>query len=191
MKFDAQRSDSRATRQALIDAVGVWVANTGRAPERLADVAAEAKVATATAYRHFDSVDDAVQAYIASFPLAVAERCRRLRLSSSSPQAQLHRWNRAWVLTSIELGSIATALRSPEGFLARRARHEPIVMLVCQYVEPLLAQLRPRHLLHLLSLWNVVTDPREVLDLRAALGWSAERIAASCTEVIVTNANMA
>jgi AcrR family transcriptional regulator len=190
MRHDALRADSRATRQALIDAVGTWVANYDRAPERLVDIAATAGVASATAYRHFDSVDAVVQAYISSFPLAVNERFARLRAPSSDPVDQLHRWNRAWVTTSLKMGSIATSLRSSEGFLARRARREPVVMMICDRVEPLLAALEPSNPVHLLSLWNVVTDPREVLDLHASLRWSPARIASSFTDVVVASANM-
>jgi AcrR family transcriptional regulator len=190
MKADAQRADSRATRQALIDAVESWVAQHDRTPERLVDIAALAGVATATAYRHFDSVDAVVQAYISSFPLAVNERFARLRAPSDGPVDQLHRWNRAWVITSLEMGSIATSLRSTEGFLARRARREPIVMMICERVEPLLVALSPDNVVHLLSLWNVVTDPREVLDLHHVLRWSPARIAASFTDVVAASANM-
>jgi AcrR family transcriptional regulator len=193
MKTDGERADSRQTRHALIDAVGLYVDRHAKTPERLADVAVFARVATATAYRHFDSIDHLIEAFIMRFPLDVAARAQRLKIASghtSEAVARLHRWNRAWVITALELGTIATALRSREGFLARRERGDPVVVAVCQQVEPLLAALGPNDLVYLLALWNVITDPREVLDLHAVLGWSAQRIARSCTDAVVANANM-
>ncbi len=178
------RRDSRDTRQRLIESVGSYVTATGSEPARLADVAAHAGVSVATAYRHFQSVDDVVQAHVLQLPEHAVRHFRRADRSGASSAERLHRWNRAWVQACLQLGPSAVHLRSTDGFLARRANADPVVTFVCDQVEPLLLALGDEHLSRLV-IWNAVSDPREVLDLRGTLGWSREAIAA-----LITNATI-
>jgi AcrR family transcriptional regulator len=162
-------------------AVGQWVAEHGDAPDRLADLAAWAGISVATAYRHFASIDDVVRAYVLRLPENAAERFTRADRVDLPSADRLHRWNRAWVRACLQFGTVAVHLRSPDGFLRRRADGEPAVTFVCQQVEPLLAALQA-DVVMLLVVWNAVSDPREVLDLHQTLGWSDERIARFITE---------
>ena len=184
-RSEPTRRDGRLSRRRLLDAAGRLL--TAEARFTLADVAAEAGVATATAYRHFRSADDVSQAFIAGFVDDVEERVgARAGALSRNPEERLLELCRIWVDAVLEWGPALTHLRSPEGFLARRARGEPEMTRSLRHVEPTLADMLARatgrapageELAYALALWNALADPREVLDQHGALGWSAARIA--------------
>jgi AcrR family transcriptional regulator len=169
------RADAARTRLRLIDAVAVHVEATGAAPQRLADVARVARISTATAYRYFESVDDVVQAHVLRLPEDAARQFHASLRAADDPEKRLLRWNRAWTMACLDFGPTAIHLRSTEGFLARRRSGDPVVAFVCRQVEPLLGALT-RDVVPSLAVWNAVSDPREVLDLRGTLRWSAQRI---------------
>lgn len=182
------RSDAHATRRRLVDGVASYVATHGEPPPRLADVASEAGVSVATAYRHFSSIEDVIRAHVLSLPERAAERFERTVRPTDDALGRLHRWDRAWVTASIEFGPTAVRLRSPDGFLARRALHDPAVSYVCSHVEPLLRALvgsTSTSLQRGLIVWNAVSDPREVLDLRGTARWRPEAIARFITDTTV------
>ena len=176
-----RRTDSRMTRDRLIESVGEWVATQGTAPARLADLAEFTGVSVATAYRHFSSIDDAVRDYVLRLPAQAAARFARTDRAQLGALERFHRWNRAWVRASIDQGCVAVHLRSARGFLERRAEREATVAFVCDRVEPLLEPLVD-DLVTALVVWNAVSDPREVLDLHHTVGWSQERVARFITE---------
>lgn len=178
-----ERSDSRDTRMRLIAAVQQWVAAHGTAPARLADVATTAGVSTATAYRHFASVDDAIQAFVLQLPTRAVELFEESGGPSGEPHDAFHRWNQSWVTSCLEHGPLAVHLRSPVGFLERRANGDPVIGYACAQIEPLLEALGGNTLMRLFT-WNVTSDPREVLDL-TQLGWTPERIADFVTRSVL------
>jgi AcrR family transcriptional regulator len=171
------RMDSRDTRTRLIAAVGVLARETGLPPTRLADISAEAGISTATAYRHFASAEEAALAYVLQLPQLAIDRFER-RNKSSDPTQRFVDWNEAWVHACIVFGPSTASLRSPEGFLARRRRREPSIALVCEHVEPLLAEFGAKNFspTEALIIWNAISDPREVLDMKNTLRWSNARI---------------
>jgi AcrR family transcriptional regulator len=146
----------------------------------LSDVAAAAGVSTATAYRHFESADQVAFAFVAGFLDDVEQRM----LSGSpgeEPSRRLHDLCRIWVETVLDWGPALAYLRSPEGFLTRRARREPEVTRSLRHIEPALAALlpcgaSPDDLAYAVAVWNALADPREVLEQRAVLEWPAQRI---------------
>ncbi len=175
-----ERSDSRDTHARLIQAVSDWVAVRGTAPERLADLAEAAGVATATAYRHFASADDAIQAFVLQLPVRAVELFEASDRPGSSPVERLRHWNQSWVTSCREHGPLAVNLRSPRGFLERRANNDPVIRYACSRIEPLLEDLDGDTTLQLFT-WNLTSDPREVLDL-LGLGWTEHQIAEFITQ---------
>lgn len=178
-----ERSDSRETHQKLIAAVQQWVAEHGSAPQRLAEVADMAGVSTATAYRHFASVDDAIQGFVLELPTRAVQLFEEAGGPDGDPQEALHRWNQAWVQSCLEHGQLAVHLRSSVGLLERRADGDPVIVYACNQIEPLLERLGGDALMMLFT-WNVTSDPREVLDLQR-LGWDAERTSRFITNVVL------
>lgn len=181
-----QRADSKRTQTRLIDGIRTYVSQHGGPPTRLADIADHTGISLATVYRHFTSIDEVVRAHVMQLPLRAAELNRTKEIDS--PEDALHRWNVAWVRACLEFGPTAVSLRSPRGFLERRETQDPSVALVCQKVEPLLAPLT-KDRLSLLLVWNAISDPREVLDMKATRGWDASRIARFITDTTVAVAD--
>lgn len=177
------RSDSKRTSERLIEALEQWVADHGAPPDRLADVAGLAGVSTATAYRHFASVDDAIRAFVLQLPVRAAELFVESDHSAADPIGAFAAWNLAWVQACEEHGELAVHLRSSDGFLQRRDEGEPVISYACAQIEPLLDRLDGDTTM-MLFMWNVTSDPREVLDLRR-LGWSTERIADFVTRAVL------
>ena len=182
------RSDSKRTSERLIEALNEWVREHGAPPERLADVAQLAGVSTATAYRHFASVDDAIRAFVLQLPIRAAELFAESGLADSDSDRTaaidaFAAWNLAWVRACEEHGELAVHLRSSRGFLERRDEGEPVIAFACAHIEPLLERLEGDTTM-MLFMWNVTSDPREVIDLRR-LGWSVERIADFVTRAVL------
>lgn len=159
------------------------MADHGAPPERLADVARLAGVSTATAYRHFASVDDAIRAFVLQLPVRAAELFSESASPDLEPVEAFAAWNLAWVQACEEHGELAVHLRSPQGFLQRRDEGEPVIAFACAQIEPLLDRLDGDTTM-MLFMWNVTSDPREVLDLRR-LGWDTERIADFVTRAVL------
>jgi AcrR family transcriptional regulator len=148
----------------------------------LQTVADEAGVSTATAYRYFGSADDAVLAYILEFPDQVAAALED-RDQGETGLARLALWCTTWVeLVDEGWGTSLVYLRSPKGFLARRAEGEAVISAVCRHVEPLMREALDElgtssgALEVALFLWNTIYDPREILDLRRTLRWTRAQI---------------
>jgi AcrR family transcriptional regulator len=179
----SRRSDARRTRDLLVEAVNRWVGEHGAPPARLADVARLAGVSTATAYRHFASVDDAIQAFVLQLPIRAVEHFDASGGATGEPVEAFGRWNLAWVQACAEHGALAVHLRSSRGFLQRRDEGEPVITFACAHIEPLLARLDGDTTM-MLFMWNVTSDPREVLDLRRR-GWSIQRIADFVTSAVL------
>lgn len=144
--------------------------------------AEEAGVSTATAYRYFASAQDAIFAYVVQFPDEVEAAFATID-PAPTPLARLKAWSDTWIrLTDGGWGPSLIQLRSPEGFLARRAAGEPVISAVCMHLEPRMREAigelgMPAAFLDVaLLLWNAIYDPREVLDLRRTLRWTRTRI---------------
>lgn len=176
-----RRVDSRATRRRLLSALRRLL-DHGHADVTLQTVAEEAGVSTATAYRYFGSAREAILAYILEFPDEVTAVFAE-REQGERGLARLALWCQTWIALIDEgWGSSLVHLRSPEGFLARRADGEAVVGAVCRHVEPLMRDTldelgMPEDSLEVaLFLWNAIYDPREILDLRRTLRWTHARI---------------
>ncbi len=182
-RHSPERSDSRSTHDKLIEAVNQWVAANGSAPTRLADLATTAGVSTSTAYRHFASVDDAIQAFVLQLPVRAVELFAERDTEQQSAVERFRVWNESWVASCLEHGPLAVHLRSSEGFFARRNSGDAVISYACSHIEPLLEPIEGDTLLQLFT-WNVTSDPREVLDL-VGLGWSASQIADFVTRSVV------
>ncbi|MEU4726038.1 TetR/AcrR family transcriptional regulator [Nonomuraea dietziae] len=151
----------------------------GGRPRSLQQIAAEAGLSSATAYRHFGSLEDALQAYTHQTVLAMKEFAAA---QQTHGRDLLKRISAEWVRLARERGPAMVHLRSARGFLERREAGERVIMDTCAYLEPAVAsvlgelRLDEKHLAFGVYLWNVMFDPREVLDLHHTLGWPQEEI---------------
>jgi AcrR family transcriptional regulator len=177
-RSSSQRRDSQASRRRLLDAVGRLLAD-GDGPRSLQHVASEAGLSVATAYRHFASLDSALQAYAHHTVLSMGEFART---QSTTGLALLESLSYKWVRLTRERGPAMVHLRSRRGFLERRSAGERIIADTCSYLEPamlgvLAEEGLPADALEVaLFLWNVLFDPREILDLLGTLEWDEAQL---------------
>ncbi|WSQ14016.1 TetR/AcrR family transcriptional regulator [Streptomyces sp. NBC_01231] len=174
------RRDQQLNNAKLIQAAAELFERSEQ-PISLADIARQADVSVATAYRHFESADDALSAYRRD----IGSKFREYSLKQRSlGLALLESVCGYWVDLVLAEGAALVHRRSSEGFLARYKADEP-------YLEGQAEALaRPiRELVVILGvselagvedeadfLWNVLFDPREIFDLRDTIGLSPAQI---------------
>jgi AcrR family transcriptional regulator len=169
------RADSRRNRARLLTAAGAELRRGGQFT--LADVARRAGLSTATAYRHFRSAEEVVDAYVGGFWDDVDARTRGVAADD------LAGFCRVWVDAVLDWGAALVYLRSRDGFLARRAAGDARVGRLRAVAEPrIAARLRAAgtssgsELSYVLAVWNALADPREILDQHATLGRTRDQL---------------
>jgi AcrR family transcriptional regulator len=185
------RSDARRSRDAILAAVAELL--TERGPGfTLTDAARRSGVATATAYRHFPSVDDAVSAYY-------DQLCAGLLASWGTvpehldPASRIRGICHEWAAQAASWGPAAVYLRSPRGFLDRLDSGDPFLNAVHDLLSGVLRAaveagvIPAQDLSYATLLWVTLFDERVVLDLThtrglspaAAADWLANALLAS------------
>lgn len=151
----------------------------GDRPRSLQQLAIEAGISGATAYRHFGSLEDALRAYAHQTIQTMGDFAAK----QDATGAELLRLVTAeWIRITRERGQAMVQLRSQRGLLERLRAGDPIITDTCAYLEPALLdiieeeKLPPETLEVGLFLWNITFDQREILDLFNTLGWSDEQV---------------
>ena len=172
------RSDSARTRDRLLDAAGDLLSEKGPAFS-LPDLARASGVATATVYRHFDDIHEVHREY---YYRLIDQLVDGIEAVGGSGPDRFGQVNDRWVTLVLRWGRGTTHIRSPEGFLQRvRAGDPPTSALnrcLAPIVEDLIAggTIQRQDADYAVLLWITIFDERVIIDLRSALGWSAERI---------------
>ena len=179
------RSDTARNRRALIKAAGRLFAETTD-PVTMSDIAREAQVSTATAYRQFDSVEEVLSAFRHSVGLDLRDYAATV---TGSGYERLHAVSRHWVDLVVEHGRAMVGHRSPQGYLARlRAGVEYLTVQADALADPLAETIAELKLPALgdeaLFLWNMLFDPREILDLVDTVGLSPAEAANRLTATL-------
>ncbi|MDT3444641.1 TetR/AcrR family transcriptional regulator [Pseudofrankia sp. BMG5.37] len=179
------RRDFLASRRDLLEAAERLLAKQG-GRFSLIELAAEAGVSTATAYRHFPDVDAALDAY---YTQLVERLVTRMEAVPAGPDA-LRRFVdvcELWVQEAVGWGPAVVHVRSYRGFLQRLRTGDPMIARLFGALAPMLAALTdaggipPTSAEYGVLLWVTVFDERVVVDLHDSLGWPAERIATELT----------
>ncbi|MFJ5958914.1 TetR/AcrR family transcriptional regulator [Paenarthrobacter sp. NPDC092416] len=172
------RVDMQRNRTLLVDAAG-RLFGAGRSAT-MTEIAVEAGISTATAYRHFTSVDDVLAAY----RFEVGRELREFSRSEESDGLELlNAVCHKWVQLVVQHGESMVHTRSAEGYLARVRAGAYYLTVQAEALErPLEEASRALGIHHLgdeaLFLWNGFFDPREIYDLIRSLGLSAEQVSA-------------
>ncbi|MFJ6535103.1 TetR/AcrR family transcriptional regulator [Paenarthrobacter sp. NPDC091711] len=172
------RIDMQRNRKLLVDAAG-RLFGAGRSAT-MSEIAAEAGISTATAYRHFASVDDV----LASYRFEVGREL--LEFSRASEAEGLELLNAVchkWVRLVVRHGASMVHTRSAEGYLARVRAGAYYLTVQAEALErPLEEASRALGIQHpgdeALFLWNGFFDPREIYDLIGSLNLTAEQVSA-------------
>lgn len=179
------RRDFLASRQDLLEAAERLLAKDGRRFS-LVDLAAEAGVATATAYRHFPDVDAVLDAFYAQL---IERLVTRMDALPPGPDARAHCGAVCdlWVAEAATWGTAAVHIRSSRGFLERLRAQDPLIRRLFDALAPLVARLTEERSIPAVSheyavlIWVTIFDERVIVDLHDALGWSVREISEKLT----------
>lgn len=181
----ALRSDTLRNRKHIIRSAGRLFAEGRQAT--MADIARAAEVSTATAYRHFASVDEV----LARFRFDVGSELLDFSQEQQATGLELLRLvSTKWVQLVVAHGKAMVHTRSGEGYLARLrtgATHLTV------QADALSLALRDTCLElgvgdpgdEAMFLWNILFDPREIFDLIETLGLSPEDTARRLVATLV------
>ncbi|MCL2780218.1 MAG: TetR/AcrR family transcriptional regulator [Actinomycetia bacterium] len=173
-----QRSDAIRSREKLLRAVGELLDE--RSDFSLIDAATVAGVSTATAYRHFTSLDDAIGSYTAGFLAEVHKKIDQKAARGQPPS--LHAVCQIWVESVLSWGKALVRLRSRHGYMQRLLEGDDDIVQETQVVEAQLRRLLQseglddERLYYAIMVWNSLADPREVIDQHETLGWDVNTI---------------
>ncbi|MFF2840617.1 TetR/AcrR family transcriptional regulator [Paenarthrobacter sp. NPDC057981] len=172
------RVDMQRNRTLLVDAAG-RLFGAGRSAT-MTQIAAEAGISPATAYRHFASVDDVLAAY--RFEVG-RELLEFSRAQHSEGLQLLESVCAKWVELVVRHGESMIHTRSAEGYLARvKAGAYYLTVQADALARPLEEAARELGIEHpgdeALFLWNGFFDPREINDLIHSLQLTAQEASA-------------
>lgn len=170
------RSDTQRNRRQLIKAAGQLYA-ARRGTVSMTDVAKQAEISTATAYRHFASVEDV----LAEYRFGVGEKLRDFSLKQESSGVELlEAVSRKWVELVVRHGGAMLYTRSGEGYLARLRNGTFYLTVQADALERPLRETCEELGFESLGdeamfLWNILFDPREILDLINTVGLTKDQ----------------
>jgi len=172
------RSDTERNRRRLIKSAAFLVSRRG-ADVKMVDVAERAEVATATAYRHFSSVDEILAEYRFDVGLRLLEFSQKSELNGV---ALLSAVSREWVRLVVKHGGAMVHTRSDVGYLERLRSGARYLTVQADALERPIAEAVAELGLgdpgdEGMFLWNILFDPREVFDLLRTVGLSEEQVA--------------
>jgi AcrR family transcriptional regulator len=177
------RSDTRRNQRRLLEAASEIVRES---PDdvTMQKIAARAEIAVATAYRYFSSVDELLAAYMVNVIGQLQEYCDH---ATGQGQALFEDVVGEWIRLVEVHGRALVQLRSRRGFLERLRSEDVLITAVAgvwrRPVRQLLRDLgrSDAELPYALFLYNMIFDPREILDLTAGSGWAASDVQARLT----------
>jgi AcrR family transcriptional regulator len=180
------RSDTERNRGRIIKAASKLAAKHGNAI-RMQDIATRAEVSTATAYRHFGSVDE----ILAEFRYGVGEQLRSFSLDRTEHGVELLEVvSRRWVELIMKHGRAMVHTRSDEGYLKRLRADAPYLTVQADALARPIEEAAEEAGLDDpgdigMFFWNMLFDPREIFDLHETVGLAPEQIAERLVGVLL------
>ncbi len=171
------RADTDRNRRRLIASAAHLVARRGPGV-RMAEIAERADVSSATAYRHFGSVDE----ILAEFRFGVGLRLREFsERQTAGGVALLEAVSLRWVALVVKHGDAMVHTRSEIGYLQRlRGGARYLTVQADALRRPIAEAARelgvPDPGDQGMFLWNILFDPREIFDLIATVGLTEEQV---------------
>ncbi len=170
-------------REQLIEAVGQLLARAGTFT--LTELAEHAGVSRATTYRNFSDPGAAIDAFIAQFLTEFETEVAAL--PTVQGLNRLVGLCQAWARLVEARSPALLHVRSTEGFLSRARRDDPIIGRIHRLVRAVLTEamvagaLPATDLDYAVFLWNLLLDPRELVDLAEHQGTSVAQAAERLT----------
>jgi AcrR family transcriptional regulator len=180
------RSDTERNRKNLIQA-GARLFERSESPISLAEIAAEAGVSVATAYRQFTSVEEVLNAYRQEvgqllLDYSIGQRCSGLE--------KLENVSRYWVKLVRERGAAMVPMRNRRGYLERLWEGAEYLQVQADALRPPLRESMEEMDLpdigdKAIFLWNILFDPREIFDLLNTVGLTEKQVGTQLMAVLI------
>ncbi len=172
------RSDTERNRRKLVKAGAELAASRGPGL-RMGEIAENAGLSLATAYRHFGSPDEVLAQFRFDVGLKLYEFSKQQKATGV---ALLDAVSRQWITLVQRFGAAMVHTRSEEGYLARlRAGTGYLTVQADALAEPIRQTCVELQLPDPgdegLFLWNILFDPREIFDLINTVGMSRDEVA--------------
>ncbi|MBF6170472.1 TetR family transcriptional regulator [Nocardia blacklockiae] len=182
------RSDAQRSRLLLIDAVQNLL-RSGRVGFSIPELAAAAGVGVATAYRHFPTPHDAMQAF---HHRAIEQLIAALAAVDPGlePVRRFHRCCATWVEQATQWGPAVRYVRSSKGFVERLADGDDSITALYDHLADVLDALAragnttEHDLTYAVLLWITIFDERVVYDLTEHRHWSAAEVTDHLTRAV-------
>lgn len=180
------RSDFLASREVLLNAVEVLLVRQGQWFS-LIDLAKEAGMSTATAYRHFNDSDEVLNAYYERLIHGLTAEIQAVPAHLSA-FVRFEMICSVWVKQALRWFGAAVQIRSASGYLLRVQAgsklicelHETLLPVVNALIES--GEIPSQTQDYAVLMWVTIFDERVIADLYQALGWSVNRITEELTD---------
>ncbi|WP_169812687.1 TetR/AcrR family transcriptional regulator [Nocardia acidivorans] len=182
------RSDAQRSRVLLVDAVRKLL-RAGRIGFSIPELAAEAGVGVATAYRHFATPHDAMQAFHRRAIEQLLEAFAEVGTAADAVE-RFHRCCRTWVDQAMQWGPAVRYVRSSSGFIERLNRGDEAITAMHDILADVLNALAlegktpESDVTYAVLLWITIFDERVVYDLAEHRGWSPAEITDHLTRAV-------
>jgi AcrR family transcriptional regulator len=175
------RRDTQQTRDRLLDVTGELLTELGPT-FGLPELARRGDVATATVYRHFETIHDAFDEF---YLRLIDDLVRQLSEVPAHKDArrQFATVCRKWVDRAAEWGPAAVHIRSWQGFLRRAHEGDGPTSTILATLAPVVSALIEQGVLpaqdldYAVLIWITLFDERVIIDLRTSKAWSNRRLA--------------
>lgn len=184
------RSDTERNRRNLIQAAA-RLFEKADGPISMTEIAAEAEVSVATAYRQFSSVEEVLNTYRRDVGVLLLEFSQQ---QTSRGLQRLENVSRYWIKLVRERGAAMVPMRNRRGYLERLWEGADYLLVQADAVRPPLREAMEEMGLpdigdKAVFLWNILFDPREIFDLVDTVGLSEKEVGTQLMSVLVGGLN--
>jgi AcrR family transcriptional regulator len=180
------RSDTERNRKNLIQAAA-RLFERSETPISMTEIAAEAGVSVATAYRQFTSVEEVLNAYRQDVGQLLLDYSLE---QSCSGLLKLEKVSRYWIKLVRERGAAMVPMRNRRGYLERLWEGAEYLLVQADALRPALREAMAEMELpdigdKAVFLWNILFDPREIFDLLDTVGLTEKQVGTQLMSVLV------
>ncbi|MCC3701827.1 TetR/AcrR family transcriptional regulator [Rouxiella badensis] len=180
------RSDTERNRKNLIQA-GARLFEVSEGPISMTEIANEAGVSVATAYRQFASVEEVLNTYRQEVGQLLLEYSQE---QTGSGLERLEKVSRYWIKLVRQRGAAMVPMRNRRGYLERLWEGAEYLLVQANSVRPALRDAMAEMSLpdigdKAVFLWNILFDPREIFDLLDTVGLSEKQVGSQLMSVLI------
>ncbi|WP_237712997.1 TetR/AcrR family transcriptional regulator [Serratia sp. M24T3] len=180
------RSDTERNRKNLIQAAA-RLFEVAEDPISMTEIANEAGVSVATAYRQFASVEEVLNTYRQEVGQLLLEYSEK---QTGSGLEKLEKVSRYWIKLVRQRGAAMVPMRNRRGYLERLWEGAEYLLVQANAVRPPLREAMQEMSLpdigdKAVFLWNILFDPREIFDLIDTVGLSEKQVGGQLMSVLL------